>query len=158
MSSLHESSSVKRLTVILCALVCAGCGKPVSAPKDSASTPAAATDQLPAVPASPAVDAAEQIRTDADGRQYLGNVPLDVFFDAPLEVASDNTPVESTATDVRPFRRRRARKHLVTRRRPLQIPRCRRSTAIPRRAQQSTGRHFCPPKYSKPKSNPRAVS
>ena len=31
--------------------------------------------------------------TDENGVQYLGNVPLDVFFDQPLEVASNATPL-----------------------------------------------------------------
>ena len=29
--------------------------------------------------------------TDADGREYLGNVPLDVFFDQPYTIAADTT-------------------------------------------------------------------
>ena len=35
--------------------------------------------------------------TDADGVEYLGNVPLDVFFDQPLEVASNGTPLKTGA-------------------------------------------------------------
>ena len=88
--------------VILLALVAVGCG--TSEPVTDA------TEQLPATTLDDsAPDTATthdsgtafdsvKIRKDADGRQYLGNVPLNVFFDDPLKVASDNTPVHVEMT------------------------------------------------------------
>ncbi|HIK93755.1 MAG TPA: hypothetical protein EYG03_17545 [Planctomycetes bacterium] len=35
---------------------------------------------------------------DANGVEYLGNVPLDVFFDQPYTVASDTTPLNGVAS------------------------------------------------------------
>lgn len=39
---------------------------------------------------------------DENGVEYLGNVPLDVFFDQPLEVASNATPMGGTAVATLP--------------------------------------------------------
>ncbi|MFY9254353.1 MAG: hypothetical protein WAO83_12915 [Fuerstiella sp.] len=38
--------------------------------------------------------------TDANGVEYLGEVPLDVFYDQPYMVASDQTPLAGVATNV----------------------------------------------------------
>lgn len=40
--------------------------------------------------------------TDANGVEYLGNVPLDVFFDRPLEIARDQTPLGGTEPQTDP--------------------------------------------------------
>ena len=35
--------------------------------------------------------------TDSEGREYLGNVPLDIFFDKPYAIASDTTALAGSA-------------------------------------------------------------
>ncbi|MCH2210604.1 MAG: hypothetical protein MK110_04845 [Fuerstiella sp.] len=40
----------------------------------------------------------DEVWEDADGRRYLGKIPYDVFFDHPLEVASDPRPTEPADT------------------------------------------------------------
>lgn len=85
-----------------CLLV--GCGSSdSSAPANGESTRAgsnanSATEQQPANDMTANTKSSKNRRpnerwSDENGVQYLGNVPLDVFFDRPLEVASNATPL-----------------------------------------------------------------
>lgn len=90
------------LCLVTFALVLPGCG---SGKKDEAAKPAgtkATTGTQPVTQPSPAggsVAAAEptygkwEVRTDAEGRKWFGDVPYDVFFDDPLGVANDQAAV-----------------------------------------------------------------
>lgn len=85
-----------------CLLVGCGSSDP-SAPANGKSTTVgsnanSATEQQPVNDVAANTKSSENRRpnerwTDENGVQYLGNVPLDVFFDRPLEVASNATPL-----------------------------------------------------------------
>lgn len=96
--------------IILC--LPAGCGKS-STPAEPGNT----TEASPAVVNSAApgtvtqqTDAATAVSerprrqnerwTDENGVDYLGDVPLDVFFDEPLKIARNQTPLGGGMTDV----------------------------------------------------------
>jgi len=104
MSLFHESVFSIALAFATLALVVPGCGQADSEPDAASgadpSSSGAPTDPSTTAPAVPdSTDAVPSpFREDADGRQYLGKVPLDVFFDDPLEVASDETPIASADT------------------------------------------------------------
>ncbi|OYW21246.1 MAG: hypothetical protein B7Z55_05980 [Planctomycetales bacterium 12-60-4] len=71
---------------------CGGAPAPVSN-----ETAAAPTKAKPAKTKSSESDDAEpsnpNVRVDADGRKWIGDIPWDVFFDDPLAVVANNTPV-----------------------------------------------------------------
>ena len=93
---------------VITSAILPGCGSSSNAPPESSQPNAAATD-APAVPTagvqvSPDTISAGQPNstndvnrprrqnerwTDSEGREYLGNVPLDVFFDEPYAIASE---------------------------------------------------------------------
>jgi hypothetical protein len=94
----------RRAAATLLAVACAGCGTPVG----SESVPTANSDPQKTAVGSPqptadkdvqsshdspkpaANDAAKPlVRTDEQGRKWLGNVPYDVWFDDPLATAGD---------------------------------------------------------------------
>lgn len=89
--------------VCFAALLLAGCG---SSDSDSPTTNTTNTSSETSVTApNPKTRKAPSVQTtrrpnerwtDENGVQYLGNVPLDVFFDQPLEVASNMTPLGGT--------------------------------------------------------------
>ncbi|MEZ6132778.1 MAG: hypothetical protein R3C59_29265 [Planctomycetaceae bacterium] len=105
---------VPTLVVLLTTGLLNGCGGNSPVPPDSAapSAAAAASEENTAAPAAatagtPAtVSASTDVGRsrapnerwkDANGVEYLGDVPLDVFFDQPYAVASDATPLGGTA-------------------------------------------------------------
>ncbi|MEP3478917.1 MAG: hypothetical protein ABJZ55_06695 [Fuerstiella sp.] len=96
--------SVNLLFVFWAICFNAGCGSsdPVVSGDDGSGTPIVDGNSNPesAKPKSQDVGRAptearrpDERWTDENGVQYLGNVPLDVFFDQPLEVASNATPL-----------------------------------------------------------------
>ena len=101
------SIAVLVLSCSLWAITIAGCGGTTPAPPNTtgtggAETTAAASGQTNSTAPSATTSGDSDIgRTrrqnerwaDANGVQYLGNVPLDVFFDQPYAVASDATPL-----------------------------------------------------------------
>lgn len=95
--------SASALTCIV--LLLAGCGGSSSSEGTAASggtaaqpvgSPATKTGQTPDVAAAPAGPQRRQNErwTDSNGVEYLGDVPLDVFFDRPLEVAANATALQ----------------------------------------------------------------
>jgi|GEM_PF-4555018 len=84
-----------------CSIV-VGCGDSTTiGPESEASSKQEVADVDVASVASfspkPTVYAPDEVWQDDDGRKYLGRVPYDVFFDNPLEVAAEGTPVASSS-------------------------------------------------------------
>lgn len=85
--------------------VLAGCGggaqRSESAGSEGQEKPSspkqAAREQTSDAPAAPQGSGQTAIRTDAQGRKWIGNVPLDVWFDDPLGVAANSSQVASTS-------------------------------------------------------------
>ncbi|MEZ6126575.1 MAG: hypothetical protein R3C49_25920 [Planctomycetaceae bacterium] len=86
-------------------IFCSGCGGSQPADPAAVDTTAPTAQQSPAPAAATAAATAPPAAvsdrsrrpnerwTSTDGVQYLGNVPLDIFFDQPYAVAADSTPV-----------------------------------------------------------------
>ncbi|MCR9201717.1 MAG: cytochrome c [Planctomycetaceae bacterium] len=96
---------VSAFGMTIAVLFLAGCGGSTSSEGPAASPGVAQTDGAPATQpgqkpaAAAAASAGPQRRqnerwTDANGVEYLGDVPLDVFFDRPLEVAANATVLQ----------------------------------------------------------------
>lgn len=82
--------------VALAALIIAGCGKSASTEEDASTKPVgAATDEGRATSRSESSKSPskEVSKEKEDGRRYVGDVPLDVWFENPLAVARNSTPV-----------------------------------------------------------------
>jgi len=106
-----HSANALTLVLMLTAAALTGCGNSSPAPAPPAAGPAASPANAGATPPAanvpPAATASSsntgQSRapnerwTDANGVEYLGDVPLDVFFDQPYSVASDATPLNGAA-------------------------------------------------------------
>jgi hypothetical protein len=99
------------VAVVSATMLLVGCGDrtpppPVpTLPAPSAAQSATNADGTSAAvpPSSPDSDPGRARRqnerwTDANGVEYLGNVPLDIFFDQPYSVASDMTPLNGAAS------------------------------------------------------------
>lgn len=110
--TVSQSRTVTMLLGILASAFVAGCGSSNPAPTDGqnsqAAQPAPSSDGGSAAGSPPPVqptassDSNQPRRqnerwADADGREYLGMVPLDVFFDQPYSIASDVTPLGGAA-------------------------------------------------------------
>lgn len=83
-------------------LMLAGCGgtAPPAAPP-STTAPAAGSPSTnaakPAEDTKVAPSTSSHVRVDADGHKWIGDIPYDVFFDAPLAVAANTNSVGGTA-------------------------------------------------------------
>lgn len=105
MNILHPTPFKALLIASACSFGMLGCGGSESAtPTDnpetltnsaSGSSNSETGEKTGAVSGSPARQTRRPNErwTDENGVEYLGNVPLDVFYDKPLEVASDMTPL-----------------------------------------------------------------
>lgn len=84
--------------------VLSGCGggSAPTAPAPAAPATASVDPAAPAPAAAPAASASTAgqskglVRTDAQGRKWIGEVPYDVFYDDPLAVASQQAAVATT--------------------------------------------------------------
>jgi hypothetical protein len=91
------------VTVVSASVLLVGCGDrnppPPVATQSETSADGASTAVPPSVPVSDPSRARRQNErwTDGNGVEYLGNVPLDVFFDQPYSIASDMTPLNGAA-------------------------------------------------------------
>ena len=91
--------------LILCVIL-SGCGETSDSTSetDNSRDVAASTQAELAAETTPSVARAEstggrrpdEVWEDEEGRRYLGNVPYDVFFDNPLEVAGDSRSFDVT--------------------------------------------------------------
>ena len=94
-------SSAMALSCALCDWAVSGCGQAPSVPRPPSTTVPAAggTGASGASARGSLADGERQVavRTDAQGRKWLGDVPYDVFFDDPLAVAAEGR-TESRAT------------------------------------------------------------
>lgn len=87
--------------VCFAACVLAGCGSSESETSSDVNSVAQGAEPKTGTQSdSPGIQSVKEKKrrpnerwTDENGVEYLGNVPLDVFFDQPLEVASDMTPL-----------------------------------------------------------------
>lgn len=78
----------------------AGCGSPPAPPAAGKAEPGKSTADAAAVSTAEETEAAPKnrnVRTDAAGRKWIGDIPYDVFFDDPLAVAANTTPVAGAA-------------------------------------------------------------
>ena len=100
--SLQAAAGPLLAAALLCACP-AGCGDP--SPSGEGGPSAAAEPATPTPPPEtpeqrPSAPTAAQdetrIRTDAQGRKWIGNVPLDVWFDDPLGVAANSSEVAAS--------------------------------------------------------------
>jgi len=89
------------------AVLCVGCGKEPSSPTNSSGPPQAAPEttaesKQPAEADDAVPDATGRgiVRTDADGRKWIEDVPYDVWFDDPLAIVADDQPVAVSAETV----------------------------------------------------------
>jgi len=82
----------------------AGCGGTAPAPATSGAGPtvpaATATGSKGTAPAAPAQN--PNVRVDADGQKWIGDIPYDVFFNEPLAVAANTNSVGGTPSAVSP--------------------------------------------------------
>ncbi len=90
---------------IVCLAFVIGCGGSDAPPQANtpASGSAAPSNDAPSSTATASTDRPHRQNerwTDANGVEYLGQVPLDVFFDQPYVVASDQTPLGGVANSV----------------------------------------------------------
>ncbi|MDG1893927.1 MAG: hypothetical protein P8J37_03365 [Fuerstiella sp.] len=98
------------VAVVLTSALLVGCGDktpppPVTAPTapstvQSGTTPDGTSAERPSTSPDNAPGSSHRQNerwTDANGVEYLGNVPLDVFFDQPYAIASDITPLNGAA-------------------------------------------------------------
>ncbi len=75
----------------------AGCGGGGSAASPGAKTSANVTSTKPKPgKASSGETTSSVVKVDADGRKWLGDIPVDVFFDDPLAVVADSAKVAPT--------------------------------------------------------------
>lgn len=99
-------TSLIALFVICMTTLFAGCGGGSATPTPQQPASTVATEQQVAAPVSSSPNNSDIGRkrlpnerwTDANGVEYLGNVPLDVFFDQPYSVVQDSTPVGNAGT------------------------------------------------------------
>lgn len=98
-------SRVRRATPLLMAtwlaLQACGCGgaKEAPAPSNESAAPAAAKPATPASAAEPAAQASTSAKagdTKSGDTKWINDIPYDVFYDRPLEVAADGTVVGPT--------------------------------------------------------------
>lgn len=97
----------RALSLVAALTVLPGCGggktNEAAKPAEPGATPAAVQRNDQATPAGASVAATSpaygkwEVRTDAEGRKWFGDVPYDVFFDDPLGVANDNSAVTMVA-------------------------------------------------------------
>lgn len=102
---------LRKLALLLgCGLLAvqAGCGNSATPPIDRQENSEQKSQQTPSADSNGAEDSARQptqtaeagkgrrqneIWTDSDGRQYIGQVPMDIYFDDPNAIALNATPV-----------------------------------------------------------------
>lgn len=84
--------------VLLSATCLAGCGggSANSSGEGKASAPASAGKSKPTKSKS-GESSPSAVKVDVDGRKWLGDIPLDVFFDDPLAVVADSAKVPTEA-------------------------------------------------------------
>lgn len=113
MTNIFHDNTTTRISLVINLVVSGlliGCGsgdKPPEAASSPNGSPAPvnnATADNSTSPAEP-TDTVQSRRqnerwTDANGVEYLGEVPLDVFFDQPYSVASDRTPLTGVAANL----------------------------------------------------------
>ncbi len=116
--SINNCGTMKPTNILRLATVCVlagaclatvpGCGKSSSsAPTPEAATPGdgQAGRPRPAVTTGATGKSSQspshakwEVRVDKDGRKWFGDIPYDVFFDDPLAVAGETTPVATAST------------------------------------------------------------
>jgi cytochrome c556 len=75
-----------------------GCGgSPKSAPDGGAAAPAPTAGKPANGGPATTDDTSRHVRTDADGRKWIGDIPYDVFFDDPLGVVSNTQAAPTTS-------------------------------------------------------------
>ena len=67
-----------------------------AAPAAATDRPSGGTDNAASTPPATAKRRQNERWTDSNGVEYLGDVPLDVFFDRPLEVAANATALQGS--------------------------------------------------------------
>lgn len=77
--------------VLGCLIGLVGCGKTETPPAEA--QPAAVTQHAPAPSVTPSLQAAPVASVKDPRTKWIGDVPYDVFFDRPLDVYRDSTPV-----------------------------------------------------------------
>lgn len=89
---------------VLLVLLAVGCNRTAPADPAGQSETDPPQKQQPAQPETVAENPAKkwEVRTDADGRKWFGDVPFDVFFEDPIGVANDNGTVAVAATGDEP--------------------------------------------------------
>ena len=103
MSNSYPSKGPGRVglfSIALTAMLLAGCGggeEPAAAPAGQTAAPAATQAGAPAAaqPSNPTASVAPTQRSSAT--KWIGGIPYDVFYDNPLEVASDQTLLSNAA-------------------------------------------------------------
>ncbi len=86
-------------SALLISVLSAGCDKSPSAPVADSPLPSSASPTSDAAPTT----AENSTTTDQDPRtKWLGDIPYDVFFDRPLEVANEGNPANSIRLEAGP--------------------------------------------------------
>jgi hypothetical protein len=90
--------------IVVSALVLSGCGNggnqsAPQAPTEAAPQPAAGTTASPTGESTPVASTS----TKDPRTNWIGNVPYDVFFDRPLDVYQDSTPVGGAPAETEPM-------------------------------------------------------
>ncbi|WP_145370937.1 cytochrome c [Maioricimonas rarisocia] len=82
----------------LLAAIAGGCGGADDKPEasDSAAAPAAAEKAAPKTESEPGAQATASASTKSGKTKWINDIPYDVFYDRPLEVAADGTVVGPT--------------------------------------------------------------
>lgn len=108
MSSCRHSGLLLAMGLLLCAST--GCGGGSETPVDNSAVaqPSGAANAVASQSSTTATDTSvsrpsttrrqNERWTDENGVDYLGDVPLDVFFDEPLTVARNQTPLQGSTT------------------------------------------------------------
>jgi hypothetical protein len=94
-------SAFSLLSVAPMALLLAGCASETNSSTTPAGSAGAQTRQSGGdgtVAAEATTDRArDEVWVDADGRKWFGNIPYDVFFDEPYQIAASDTPAAGIA-------------------------------------------------------------
>lgn len=95
--SAGRRSSFFASVLLLVAIAISGCGGDEPAPKEKATkspkSTSTKTKSSQKKQSASKKSSSRHVRTDADGKKWVGDIPYDVFFDDPLTVASNSTSV-----------------------------------------------------------------